>query len=152
MAKKDILTKALAIAGTILVWIPVLTPALFSAAFLIRAHMLRFDYLMPAELFPVALVGGGLLLWSALRARSRRGTIGLSLGSAAVLLVAGQALAVVTGLASGRTEPAGWPWALVLASLALYVLALIVLGTGGVLLLRDMFKTAQQPIQLDPPE
>ena len=76
MAKKDSLTKALAVVGTVLVWIPILAPALFSAAFLIRTRMFRFDYLMPAEIFPVALVGGGLLLWAALRARSRRGLIG----------------------------------------------------------------------------
>ena len=35
--------------------------------------MFRFDYLMPVELFPAALIGGGLLVWVSLRARSRRG-------------------------------------------------------------------------------
>jgi len=149
MEKKGILTKALAIVGTVLVWIPILAPILFAAAFLIQARMFRFDYLMPAELFPVALVGGCLLLWAALRARARRRLIGWSLAGAVILPVAGQALASVTGLASGRTEPAGWPWALVLASLALYVLALVVLGTGGVLLLRDLFKAAQPRIPGD---
>jgi hypothetical protein len=152
MEKKGLLTKALAIVGTVLVWIPVLAPALFSAAFLIRAHMFRFDYLMPAELFPVALAGGCLLLWAALRARSRRGLIGVSLGSAVVLPVTGQAVASVTGLASGRIEPTGWQWALVLASLALYVLALVVLGVGGVLLLHDLFKTARSPVSGDTPD
>jgi hypothetical protein len=142
MEKKGSLTKALAVVGTVLVWIPILAPVLFSAAFLIQTGMFRFDYLMPAEIFPVALVGGGLLLWAALRARARRGLIGWSLGSAVALPVVGQALATVTGLASGRTEPAGWPWALVLASLALYVLALVILGVGGALLLRDLFRTA----------
>jgi hypothetical protein len=107
MEKKGILTKTLAISGTALVWIPILAPALFSAAFLIQARLFRFDYLMPAEIFPVALAGGCLLLWAALRARSRRGLIGGSLGGAAILLVGSQALAVVTGLASGRTEPTG---------------------------------------------
>jgi hypothetical protein len=149
MEKKNIFTKTLAIAGTVLVWIPILAPVLFSATFLIQARMFRLDYLMPAELFPVALTGGCLLLWAALRARSRRGIIGGSLASAVVLPVVGQALAVVTGLASGQTEPTGWPWALVLASLALYVLALVVLGTGGVLLLRDLFKIARPPIPGD---
>jgi hypothetical protein len=141
MEKKNIFTKTLAIFGTVLVWIPILAPVLFSAAFLIQARMFRLDYLMPAELFPVALVGGCLLLWAALRARARRVLIGGSLGSAVILLVGGQALAVVTGLASGRTEPTGWPWALVIASLALFVLALVILGVGGVLLVRDLFKT-----------
>jgi len=141
MEKKGIFTKALAISGTVLAWIPILAPVLFAAASRIQAGMFRFDYLMPAELFPAALAGGCLLLWAALRARARRGLIGGSLAGAVVLPVVGQALASATGLASGRTEPTGWPWALVLASLALYVLALLVLGVGGVLLLRDLFRT-----------
>jgi hypothetical protein len=149
MEKKGILTKVLAIVGTVLAWIPVLAPVLLSTALLIQARMFRLDYLMPAELFPVALVGGCLLLWAALRAHSRRGLIGGSLGSAVILLVGGQALAVVTGLASGRTEPTGWPWALVLAALVLFILALVVLGVGGVLLLRDLFKAARPPIPGD---
>jgi hypothetical protein len=152
MGKKGILTKALAIVGTVLVWIPILAPVLFSAASLIQARMFRFDYLMPAELFPAVLVGGGLLLWAALRARARRGLIGGSLAGAVILPVAGQALASVTGLASGRTEPTGWPWALVLASLALYVLALVVLGVSGVLLLRDLFNAARPPIRENTPD
>jgi len=141
MAKKGSLTKILAVVGTVLVWIPVLAPILFAAASLIQAGVFRIDYLMPAEIFPIALAGGCLLLWAALRAQARRGLIGGSLAGAVILPVAGQALASVTGLASGRTEPTGWPWALVLASLALYVLALLVLGVGGVLLLRDLFRT-----------
>ena len=149
MEKKGILTKTLAISGTVLVWSPILAPALFSAAFLIQARLFRFDYLMPAEIFPVALAGGCLLLWAALRAQARRGLIGGSLAGAVILPVAGQALASITGLASGKIAPTGWPWALVLASLALYVLALVVLGTGGVLLLRDLFKAARPPIPGD---
>ena len=31
---------------------PILAPVLFSAAFLVQAHVFRFDYLMPAEIFP----------------------------------------------------------------------------------------------------
>lgn len=144
MEKKDILTKSLAIAGTVLVWVPTLAPVLFSTASLIQARMFRFDYLMPAELFPVALVGGALLLWAALRARSWCGFIGRSLAGAVILPAVGQGIAAVTGLASGRTEPTGWQWVLVLAFLALYVLALVMLGIGGVLLLRDLFKTARR--------
>jgi hypothetical protein len=152
MAKKGSLTKILTVVGTVLVWIPVLAPILFAAASLIQAGVFRIDYLMPAEIFPIALAGGCLLLWAALRARARRGLIGGSLAGAVILPVAGQALASVTGLASGRTEPTGWPWALVLASLALYVLALVVLGIGGVLLLCDLFKAARSSILGDTPD
>ncbi|MBL7201178.1 MAG: hypothetical protein ISS56_13650 [Anaerolineae bacterium] len=140
MGKKGILTKILAIAGTTLVWFPILAPVLLSVALIIQERTFRFDYLMPAELFPSALVGGCLLLWAALRAHSRRGLIGWGLGVAAGMLIGGQALAVVTGLASGEIEPAGLWWALVVASLAVYSLALVAMGVGGVLLLRDLFQ------------
>ena len=146
MEKKGVFTKAPAMAGTVLVWLPILAPFFFALMVSVRARVPlfdHFDYLMPAELFPVALAGGGLLLWAALRARSRRGLIGGGLASAVVLLVGSQALAVVTGLASGETAPTGWQWALVVALLALYVLALVVMGVGGVLLLRDLSKTAR---------
>ena len=53
----------------------------------------------------------------------------------------GQVIASVTGLASGETEPVGWPRALVLAALAIYALAVAAMGVGGLSLLRDLFKT-----------
>jgi hypothetical protein len=59
------------------------------------------------------------------------------------LLVGGQALATVTGLASGEIEPAGWPLILVLMTLAGYCLALVAIGVGGVMLLRDLFRPPQ---------
>ena len=145
MEKKNILTQFLAIVGTILVWFPIVAPVVLSAIAFMAERMFRLDYLMPAELFPVALAGGGLLLWAALRARSRQRVIGCGLGTAVGLLVGGQALAVASGLASGDTEPTGWQWALVLASLGAYSLALVVIGTGGVLLVHDLFKLPGLP-------
>ena len=140
MQNRGVLTKILALVGTVLVWFPLLAPVLFSMASFIGDRRIRFDYLMPAELFPLVLVGGGLLIWAALRARARRGIIGWGLGIAAGMLVGGQALAVVTGLASGETEPVGWRWALVLGSLVVYSLAVLLIGVGGLLLIRDLFK------------
>ncbi|MCC6904796.1 MAG: hypothetical protein IT326_03070 [Anaerolineae bacterium] len=136
--KRDGLTKGLALFGTLLAWLPLIAPVFFSAARLIQGGRFNFDYFMPAELFPAALLGGGLLIWAALRARSRRGLIAGGLAAAVVLLVGGQALAVATGLASGAIEPEGWPWTLVVASLAANILALIAVGVGGILLLRDV--------------
>jgi hypothetical protein len=81
-----------------------------------------------------------LLLWAAIRAHSRRAVIGGGLGAAVGLLVAGQVLAVVTGLASGAAEPTGWRWALVVGSLIAYILALIAVGVGGILLLKDLYR------------
>lgn len=140
MEKRVVLTKTLAVAGTVLVWFPIFATLTTSVVASIGQHLFRLDYLMPAELFPAALVGGGLLMWAALRARSRRGLIGWGLGAVGGLLLGGQALAVVTGLAPGETEPAGWLWALVVASIVIYSLALVEMGVAGVLLVRDVFR------------
>jgi len=140
MKKKDVVTKILAIIGTTLACFPILAAILLSAVFFITNHIFRFDYLMPAELFPFAMAGGVLLIWAALRAHSRQRLIGWGVGIAAGMLVGGQVVAVVTGLASGKTEPVGWRWILVLASLVFYSLALVATGFGGILLSRDLFK------------
>jgi hypothetical protein len=140
MSRKGRLTKALAIVGTVLAWFPILAPVVLSAIVLIARRMFLFDYLMPAELFFLALAGGGLLIWAAVRARAYRGVIGGGLGVAVAGLAGAQAIAFATGLASGDTEPAGWPWALVLASIGVLWLALIAVGTGGVLLVRKLFR------------
>ncbi len=147
MTKSGALTNLLVILGTSLVWFPLWAAILFSLYLLVTESVLHFDYLMPAELFPVALVGGALLIWAAVRARARTRWIGWAVGIAAGSLVGGQALAMVTGLASGRIAPAGWPWALVLASLAAYTLALVAAGIGGVLLLRDVIRSGNKPAE-----
>ena len=140
MKNQDVLAKSLTVVGTTLVWIPILAPILFSVALMIREKIWRFDYLMPAELFLVALIGGGLLIWATIRTRSPQRMIGWTLGIAVLLLVAGQVLASVTGLASGATEPTGWRWAFVVASLVGFTLALIATGVGGLLLIRELFR------------
>jgi hypothetical protein len=141
---KNLLTNILAVVGALLIWFPILAPVLFTLAFAFSEREFRFDYLMPAELFPFALAGSVLLLWAALRVRSRQRMIAWGLGVAVVMLFGGQLLAVVTGLASGEMEPAGWWWALVLASIIVYSLSLIEIGVGGALLLGDLFK-GQRP-------
>jgi len=143
--KTDILTKILATGGTLLAWFPIAATIVLSAIVTIARGVFLLDYLMPAELFPAALAGGGLLLWAALRAHARRRFIGWGLALMVVLLVGGQALAVATGLASGAIEPAGWPWALVIASLVAYTLTLAAIGVAGLLLLRDIFQHDARP-------
>lgn len=140
MEKKDVFTKILAILGTILIWLPVLAPFILGLGSLIRDGKFRFDYLMPAELFPSALLGGGLLFWGAMRARSYHKLIGWGLVIAVALLFGGQGLAVVTGLASGETEPTPLLIGLVLTPVIIYALLLAAVGVCGVLLSRDLFK------------
>lgn len=139
MGKKNTFTKVLAVVGTVLVWFPVVFTLAIAVIGSISHRVLRFDYLLPAELFPVVLVGSLLLLWAALRARSHQKIIALGLGAMLVLLIGGQAIAVFTDLASGAAEPTGWPWVLVLASLALYSLALIATGVAGLMLVKNLF-------------
>ena len=141
MEKKVVFTKVLAVTGSVLVWFPVLAPFLLSLGGMITRRMFRFDYLIPAELFPFTLLGGGLLLWAALRAHMQRGLIGWGLGAAFALLFGGQGFAVATGLASGKTEPIGWVWTVALGSMIAYFIALVLVGVGGALMLRDLFKS-----------
>jgi hypothetical protein len=144
MEKKDGFTKILAILGTILIWFPILAPFILGTGSLIRSGMFRFDYLMPAELFPSALLGGISLFWAAMRARSYHKLIGWGLVIAVGMLFGGQGLAVVTGLASGETEPTPLLIGLVLTPIIIYALLLAAVGVGGILLVRDLFK---QPAQ-----
>jgi hypothetical protein len=145
MGKKDVFTKILACIGTALACLPILAPIVISIVFFIRAGIFRLDYLMPAELFPSVFLGAVLLIWAAIRARTYRSLIGWSIGIAIAMLVGGQALAEVTGLASGAIEPAGIWWALVMAMIVIYSLAVIGLGIGGILLLKKLFGLNQMP-------
>jgi hypothetical protein len=138
MEQRGVLTKVLAFGGTVLVWFPVVAPVLFSIIALATGRGFRFDFLMPAELFPIVLLGGALLVWAAVRARSQRKWIIWALVAALVFLIGGQLLAVVTGLASGEIEPTGIVFGLVIAILAAYDLAVIAIAVGGVLLIRHL--------------
>jgi hypothetical protein len=138
MANKGLFTRILAIIGTVLVLFPLLAPVLFSTTGFLQEGAFNFDYLAPAELFPIALAGGLLLLWAAWRARLQRRLISWSLLAAILMPVIGAVIANLTGLATGEIEPTGWQWMLVLASLAGYCLALFGIGVGGALLLREL--------------
>lgn len=143
MENKRVFTKILAVTGTIFVWFPILAPILLTTIFFIQEHIFRFDYLMPAELGLFAFGGGILLLIAAIRMHSHLKLIGWGLGIALVMIVGGQALAVVTGLADGSTEIGGWQWMLVLGSLIIYTIAIVAIGVGGVLISRDLFRSGK---------
>jgi hypothetical protein len=143
MQRKNVFTKILAIAGTFLVWFPILATIFISISYFPRAHRFLFDYLLPAELLPAFILGGLLLLWAAFRAQARRAILGWSFGAAVVLLFVAGGLAAVTGLASGETPPGGWQSAVVFAFIMLYILAVIITGIGGALLIIDLFKQGQ---------
>lgn len=141
MNKNGTLTKILAVVGTVLVWLPILAPLLLGLVSLAVDGIFRLDYLMPAELFLLVLAGGAGLIWAAFRARAHLALIAGSAITAIIALVGSQFVAVITGLASGETAIGGWAYYLVLAIFAIYILSVMAMGVGGVLLLRDLFRS-----------
>lgn len=140
MNRRSVLAQGLAIAGAVLTWFPIIAPVVLSVVRFAQTGRWMIDYLMPAELLPVALLGGVLLFWAAILAHSHRARIGWSLGAAVGLLILSMGLAVVTGLASGAAEASGWRLALVAGLLGGYIVALVVLGVSGVSLVRAVMK------------
>ena len=140
MKTKDAFTKTMAVAGTLLVWLPLLMPILLAVVSFFKRNLFRFDYLIPAELFPVGFLGGVLLIWAARRAQFKQGLIGWGLGIAIGSLVFGQELSKLTGLASGAMEPEGFWFGILIASLVIFSLAMVAAGIGGLLLLKHLFK------------
>ncbi|MBP7354669.1 MAG: hypothetical protein KA928_00810 [Longilinea sp.] len=140
MEKKNTFTKVLAIAGTVLVWIPIVFMVVTCVAGSIRSGRFLCDYLIPAELMWVVFIGAALLIWAAIRARTQLKWIGWSLGIGLALLGGGLLTAQVTGLASGQIENEGLPFVAVIAMLIGYDLAVIAMGIGGILLIKAVYQ------------
>ena len=140
MERKDAFSKVLTVTGTIFAFLPFVAPLVFSIVRLVESGRFRFDYLMPAEVFFLFIIGGALLVWAALRAKRWLKLIAWGLGIAIAFLLGFQGLAILTGLASGAYEAEGWRFALVLAGMGLCYLGMILAGVGGSLLTRDLFK------------
>lgn len=135
------LTWVLAIVGAALAAFPLFATVLLSIIGSAMEGEFIFDFLMPAELFPVAAIGAVLLVIAAWRVKRRQRAIVMSMLAAAGLLLAAQGLAVLTGLASGTSDPIGWRLVIVLALLAGFIVALIALVRAGWMLIRDLMRT-----------
>lgn len=140
MEKKTILTKRLAIIGCIFLWLPLVAPIIFSLRYFRGSGEFMLDFLMPFEIFPLVLLGSGLLIWAAIRSKQRVKHICWGFAAAVFLLVLGLVLAQVSGLASGRIEPDG-TWNMLVSGLLIAAdIALVVTAVGGTLLVRDLLK------------
>lgn len=139
LKRTDGLTKGLAITGTVLVSLPLLAPLAMTHWAAVGTQGFNFDWLIPAEMFPIAVIGGVILLSGSIRAHAWRRTIAWGLALGIGMLVAGQILAIVTGLASGAAEPTGWQMWAVTATIGAYAAALAVMAAGGIMLIRDLF-------------
>lgn len=140
MQRTDAFTRVLAVIGTVLVWLPIIAPLVLAVTFAVTQGRWLLDYLMPAELGVLVLLGSGLLIIAAVRAHQSAKPLVLALVAAVGLLVGSQAVAVVTGLADGRIAPAGWQWALVLTLYAGYALMVILIDVLGVRLTRRVLQ------------
>jgi hypothetical protein len=132
-------TKLIAIAGTILNALPIAAPFVFSLLFYFTYKEWRFDYLMPAELSPLAIAGGALLLWAAIRMGTHRWFVAGSLALAVIALFGSQGIAEVTGLASGEAPAEGLPLIAVITGLVIYILSVISRVVWGWRLIRQAF-------------
>lgn len=140
MDGRGVLTRVLAVAGTVLVWVPVVLPVVFWLGIGIRSgNFIHLDFMIPAEIFWVVLVGAGLLIWAGLRARSGWRFVVVSLGVAILFLVTVIAFTAVTGLASGATEPTPLLMGVSYGLLILFDLAVVATGLGGIFLLKNLF-------------
>ena len=135
MKRENTLTKVLAIAGTVLLWLPILFMVITSIIHLVGSGEFLFDYLVPAELFLMVLAGALLLLWAALRAKTLVKPVLWGVAAGAVFLGGGQLISMLTGLASGEREASGWPLTVVLGMVLLYDLLVLFLAIMGILLI-----------------
>jgi len=138
--QKSALTKIFAIAGTLMLWAPILFMFLTAIIGSIAGKALLFDYLMLAELFPIIALGLVLLVLTTLLTKTFRKWFGWGSVAALVALTAGQVLAVTSGLASGALPESGGIFVTVIASIVIYNVLVVALAILAILLLRRIFR------------
>ena len=147
MKTKAILAKVFAIAGTVLVWAPILLMLVTGVVGSIAAKTLLMDYLMLAELFYVVVAGLILLFLASLLGRALAKWIGFSAAFAVIALAVSLLLAQTTGLATGVIAAVGWPYVLVLGLIILYNVLVLCVGVFGLMLIKTLFRKQPAPAE-----
>jgi hypothetical protein len=140
MKNNTILKKVLAIIGTVIVLVPFAFMIVTSIVGSIRMGMFRMDYLIPAEMAPLVLLGSLMIFWAALLSKYHLKLIIYTMAAAIVLLIGSMVTAAASGLASGAMEPTGAVWAIVVITIILYDISTAVLGVEGIMVIRKLFK------------
>jgi hypothetical protein len=140
-----------AVIGTILIWLPVIFMLITGIIGSLRANQFLMDYLLPAELFFVEVIGCILLIIASLLANIMKKIIIIMSIVIVVVLPACQLIAVVSGMASGAMTPDGLIWYLVLGLLFIYDILIVVIGILGIRLIY-MIHAAQGEIRNYPAE
>jgi hypothetical protein len=146
MDKKKVFSLVLAIAGTVMVLLPILFMIVTAIVGSISAHRFVCDYMIPAEVGFLVIGGAAALLWASIRERKMIKPIAWTAGIGIVLLFGCQLLAVVTGLASGRIQAENAPLAtgVVTGMLIGYDVAVALMGVWGYKLARLIVKSAKE--------
>lgn len=139
-----IAARSCSIAGTVLAALPITVPLAFVAVMAVAVGGVHLDWLMPGELFLLVLAGDILLVIAAVLVRRHVVLVSVPAALTVVLFGATMWIAVATGLASGRTEPSGWPLALLIVVYGSYVAAIVAVFVAGVFLSRTAFARAPQ--------
>lgn len=131
--KRQGLTRGLALAGTALVWFPPALMAVLTARGVPGEVGWLPSFAVGAmDVFPVLVLGGGLLLGAALLARSHRRLLGWCLAAP----IASIAYGVVW---SQELPSSGWPLAITTGLIVVYWLGLLLAGVSGMSLVRALF-------------
>ena len=142
--QKAALTKVFAVSGTLLLWAPILFMVLTGVVGSIMSGKILFDYLMLAEFFFVVIGGMALLILAAIFSRTLVKWFCWGTGAALAALAGGQILAIASGLASGAIEPGGLVFAVVIAAIVIYNLAVVLLAVLGIVLIRRVFRKKKE--------
>ncbi|MFA5006919.1 MAG: hypothetical protein WC509_05600 [Candidatus Izemoplasmatales bacterium] len=137
--KNPIITKVLAILGTVLALFPIAFMLFTSVVGSIDEGRFLMDYMFPAELGFVVAVGAVVLLWSAWTSPHDRMRVLIAGGAAILFFLLVLVVAAATGL-DEDPDPSGFLLGLVTALLVLYDLATAAIGVAGVLYLRKLFR------------
>ncbi|NMC57667.1 MAG: hypothetical protein GYA50_10645 [Eubacteriaceae bacterium] len=140
MKNNTALTKILAITGTVIVLAPFAFMIITSIIGSIRMGMFRMDYLIPAEMVPLVLLGALMIFWAALLSKNYLKLIISTMAAAMVFFIGCMVTAAASGLASGATEPKGTVWVVVIAMIILYSLSAAGIGIQGIMVIRKLFR------------
>lgn len=153
MAKRSVLARVLAIIGVVLLLAPILLPVAFSLRSFGRPGGYMIDYLMPFEVYPVAIVGFILVLVASLLTRLRRGTVGICIGMMLGGVLLGGVAAQLTGIANSVETLEAWRYAVVIGFGVVSLIGQIALAVVGALLVRDLSRTKRvEPVIASPAE
>jgi len=140
MKDKPRTSRIMAIAGTVLVGLPLVFMLITSVVGSIMSRRFLMDYFIPAELFFLVLTGALLLIWAAALARLYLKPISWTLGVALAALAGSQGIAMATGLGTGEREATGFWFVFVIIVYALYVIGVILLFILGILFSRALLR------------